>query len=71
MVTLPGEFDTFIVVISVEIRSKACLIENKKYTHRQLIAHVLESIASRAKRAKVRQIDIVVDFLLYFNSKNL
>ena len=60
--TLLGKFDTYILDLSVEIRSEASLIKNKKYAYMQFIAIVLESIASRVKRAKVRQIDIVADF---------
>ena len=59
------EFDTYVVDLSVEIRSKACLIKNNKYTYRQFVALVLESISSRAKRAKVQQIELVVD--VYYN----
>lgn len=59
---LPGEFDSYIVDLSVDIRSKASVIQNDVYTYRQFIMLVLDSVASRAARAKVQQIDIVADF---------
>ena len=65
VVSLPGEFGTYIVDLSVEIRSKASLIKNDTYSYKQFIALVLDSIAIRAMQAKVRQIDIVADF--YYN----
>ena len=65
VVTLPEEFDTYVVDLSVEIRSKACLIKSNKYAYRQFVALVLKNISYGAKRAKVRQTDVVVDF--YYN----
>ena len=62
---MPGEFGTYIVDLSVEIRSKASLIKNDTYSYKQFIALVLDSIAIMAMQAKVRQIDIVADF--YYN----
>ena len=65
IVSLPGDFETYIVDLSVEIRSKASLIKNYTYSYRQFIALVLYSIANRAMQAKCCQIDIVADF--YYN----
>ena len=53
VVSLPGEFDTYIVDLSVEIGSKASMTKNDRYSYKQFIALILESIAFRAKRAKV------------------
>ena len=70
VVSLPGEFETYIVNLSVEIRSKASLIKNNAYTYKQFIALVLDSIAIRAMQAKVRQIDIVADFYYKLSIKS-
>ena len=70
VVSLPGEFETYIVDLSVEIRSKASLIKYNAYTYKQFIALVLDSIAIRAMQAKVRQIDIVVDFYYKLSIKS-
>ena len=65
IVNLPGEFEAYVVDLSVEIRSKASLVKKDTLSYKQFILHVLDSIALRANQAKVHQIDIVVDF--YYN----
>ena len=40
---LPGEFDSYIVDLFVDIRSKASVIQNEVYTYRQFIMLVLDS----------------------------
>lgn len=44
VVYLPGEFNTYIVDLSVDIRSKATLIKNDSYSYRDFIMLVLENI---------------------------
>jgi len=57
-----SQADTYIVDLSVKVRAKASTYDCAQKTFADFVLFVLNSIADKAKRLSVKQIDVVVDF---------
>ena len=62
MIISSTQFDTVIVDLSVEIRSKASLVSSTNHTFRQFVHLILDGIKSIDTSVGASQIDIVADF---------
>ncbi len=52
----------YVVVLSVDIRARAAVVDCSNTTYKEFIVLVLDSIANRAETVGAEQIDVVADF---------
>ena len=66
------DFQTYVVDVSVEVRSKAAILSGKiGMSYRDFVVTILNSIASKARESpSAQQIDLVIDFYHKFSIKS-